>query len=168
MAKSQGWIKVFRDILDHWIWQDPMAFRCWMFIILKANHSDKKIIFDGSLITIRRGQLLTSIRKLSDEIGCSKDKMRKILETLISDNMISVKTTHRGTLLTVINYEKFQGSRDTEQYAEQYAEQYTERSQNSTQNLPKQEYKECNKNDKEKKEAAAPALPRKGRVILEE
>ena len=168
MAKTQGWIRTYRNILEHWVWQDPMTFRCWIYILLKANHSGKKIMFDGSLITIERGQFLTSIRKLSDEVGCSKNKINKIIGTLIEDNMITVKRTHRGTLLTVINYEKYQGTRDTEKDAEKDAEKDTEGTQNRTQNNHKQEYKECNKNDKEKKEAAAPALPRKGRVILEE
>lgn len=165
MAKTQGWIKTYRNILDHWVWQDPMTFRCWMYILLKANHSDKKVMFDGSLMTIGRGQFLTSIRKLGDDVGCSRDKIRKILQTLKEDNMVSVRATHRGTLLTVINYGVYQDSAHTESYTEQATESYTARTQNRTQNRHKQEYKECNKNDKEEKEAAAPALDPGGFVI---
>lgn len=165
MAKTQGWIKTYRNILDHWVWQDPMTFRCWMYILLKANHSDKKVMFDGSLMTIGRGQFLTSIRKLGDDVGCSRDKIRKILQTLKEDNMVSVRATHRGTLLTVINYGVYQDSAHTESYTEQATESYTVRTQNRTQNRHKQEYKECNKNDKEEKEAAAPALDPGGFVI---
>lgn len=165
MAKTQGWIKAFRNILDHWVWQDPMSFRCWMYILLKANHSEKKIIFDGSLMTIERGQLLTSIRKLSDEVGCSKNKINKIIGTLIEDNMITVKRTHRGTLLTIINYGKYQDSRDTEKDAEKDTEKDTYRTQNRPQNDHKQEYKECNKNNKEKKEKAAPLRDLGGYII---
>lgn len=165
MAKTQGWIKTYRNILDHWVWQDPMTFRCWMYILLKANHSDKKVMFDGSLMTIGRGQFLTSIRKLGDDVGCSRDKIRKILQTLKEDNMVSVRATHRGTLLTVINYGVYQDSTHTESYTEQATESYTARTQNRTQNRHKQEYKECNKNDKEEKEAAAPALDPGGFVI---
>lgn len=165
MAKTQGWIKTYRNILDHWVWQDPMSFRCWMYILLKANHSEKKIMFDGSLMTINRGQLLTSVRKLSDEMGCSKNKINKIIGTLLEDNMITVKRTHRGTLLTVINYGKYQDTRDTEKDAEKDAEKDSPRTQNRTQNDHKQEYKECNKNDKEEKEAAQPVLDPGGFVI---
>lgn len=165
MAKTQGWIKTYRNILDHWVWQDPMTFRCWMYILLTANHSDKKVMFDGSLIAIERGQFLTSIRKLSEEIGCSRDKIRKVLKTLKEDNMISVKATHRGTLLTVINYGVYQGTAHTDSYTDSYTESSTAQSQNSTQNRHKQEYKECNKNDKEKKEAAPPVLDPGGFVI---
>lgn len=167
MAKTQGWIKTYRNILDHWVWQDPMTFRCWMYILLKANHSDKKVMFDGSLMTIGRGQFLTSIRKLGDDVGCSRDKIRKILQTLKEDNMVSVRATHRGTLLTVINYGVYQDSTHTESSTEQATESYTVRTQNRTQNRHKQEYKECNKNDKEEKEAAAPRFGFGGRVIEE-
>lgn len=165
MAKTQGWIKTYRNILDHWVWQDPMTFRCWMYILLKANHSDKKVMFDGSLMTIGRGQFLTSIRKLGDDVGCSRDKIRKILQTLKEDNMVSVRATHRGTLLTVINYGVYQDSAPTESYTEQATESYTVRTQNRTQNRHKQEYKECNKNDKEIKEAEAPLLDPGGYVL---
>lgn len=65
---SCGWIKLHRKLQDCWIWQENEPFdkrSAWVDLLLSANHSDKKILFNGELIIVKRGQVLTSIRKLS-------------------------------------------------------------------------------------------------------
>lgn len=112
MAKDKGYIKLFRDVLGHWVYDDEILFRAWIYLLLTANHSDKEVMFNGSLITIHRGELLTSLRKLSDEWKCGLKKTRSIIELLERAHMIlrksAKKGTQKGTLLTIVNYGVYQ------------------------------------------------------------
>lgn len=107
---EKGWIKLHRRIQDCWIW-DEKPFdkpRAWIDILLLANHADKKIMFNGSVICIKRGQYLTSIRKLSDRWGWSYDKVSRFLNLLVSEDMLQKESDSNRTLLTVVNYEVYQ------------------------------------------------------------
>ncbi|WP_408941463.1 hypothetical protein [Enterococcus faecalis] len=55
-----GWIKLYRIIQDHWIWENPQYLKWWLDLIFMANHQDRKILFDGELKTVKVGERITS------------------------------------------------------------------------------------------------------------
>ncbi|UTG99342.1 DnaD domain protein [Macrococcoides canis] len=150
-----GWIKLHRQIMDHWIWEDSKRFKWWMELILLTNHTDKKTVIGGNLVTIKRGTFHTSEIKLAERWGVSRNTVRKFLDLLEADDMISTKKTINGTTIKVHNYNVYQGNTEekkhqTEQRNEQYTEQQTE--QNTEQNRDNELNKTKNvKNDKELK-----------------
>lgn len=113
--KSKGWILLYRSIRDSWIWEskpfDPA--RAWIDLILDANHDDGKVFTGRSLIKIKRGQDLVSVRSLAERWGWNKDKVANFLHLLESDNMIRLNSTAGKTLLTIVNYGNFQNRSDT-------------------------------------------------------
>ena len=126
-----GWIKIHRKIIDHWIWEDAKRFKWWMDILLLTNHTDKKTMIGGELITIKRGTFHTSELKLSERWNVSRNTVRNYLNALEKDNMIDTKKTRNGTTIEVRNYGVYQGNEEnkkqqTEQYTEQQTEQQTE------------------------------------------
>lgn len=130
-----GWIKLHRQVMDHWIWEDPIRFKWWMEIILLTNHTEKKTMIGGNLVTIKRGTFHTSELKLAERWGVSRNRVRRFLELLESDDMISTNKTVNGTTIKVHNYDVYQGNEEvkkqptiqrTEQQTEQQAEQQTE------------------------------------------
>lgn len=106
---NNGWIKLHRQIRDNWIWEDAEMLRAWLDILLMVNHEDKKIYFNGELITIKRGEKLTSILKLSDRWGWSRNRVRHFLDLLEGDGMCTTIRTTNGTTLKVSNYKEYQG-----------------------------------------------------------
>ncbi len=105
---DKGWIKVYRQIQEHWVWRDPEKLRAWLDLILMANHESQKFETREGLITIRRGQFVTSIEKLSRRWGWSKNRTYRFLKMLESDNMLKRKANRYSTTLTIVNYDKFQ------------------------------------------------------------
>ena len=108
---SSGWIKLYRQLQDCWIWLDKEPFdkrSAWVDLLLTANHSDKKILFNGELITVKRGQILTSVRKLSAKWKWSVNKVYRFLKLLEGDEMLQKESDKDRTLLTIINYSIFQ------------------------------------------------------------
>ena len=39
-----GWIKISREIEDHWLWQDAERLRWWIDMLFMASWEDKKVI----------------------------------------------------------------------------------------------------------------------------
>lgn len=102
---------MYRDIREHWIWSDPEMLRAWLDLIMMVNHEDKKIVFDGKLITVMRGSSIVSLRKLSARWGWSKDKTSRFLDLLESEGMIRQARDTKKTLLTIENYGFYQSQR---------------------------------------------------------
>ena len=110
---SKGWICLDRGILAHWVYEDPVIFKIWIWILLNANHEDKKVPIGGELVTVKRGQKFTSIRKIALDVKCSRTKVSRTLNALISDKMVTMERIKSGTLLTIVNYGVYQDVRDS-------------------------------------------------------
>ena len=163
---SSGWIKLYRKLQDCWIWLDKEPFdkrSAWVDLLLTANHSDKKILFNGELITVKRGQILTSVRKLSAKWKWSVNKVYRFLKLLESDEMLQKESDKDRTLLTIVNYSIFQCCEYTNENSNGNtngnSDEYTSETQTETPtNTPTEHKQECKeyKNDKnvknEKKE----------------
>ena len=141
-----GWVKVHRDIQNCWIWEEKPFSRGQAFIdlILMVNHEDKKIMFNGTLTEIKRGSGITSIRKLSDKWGWSKNKVDHFLKQLQSDEMISYKKDTKKTVVSIENYDLYQ-SRDFEKGQQKDIERTPMGNKKETDG----KQKGTNKNDKE-------------------
>ena len=104
MTIRKGWVKLHRDLLD-WEWyEDKEETRLFLHILLKANYEEKA--WRGRMI--KRGQLLTSIDKLSTQTGLSIQQTRTALSKLKKTSTITSRSTNKNTLLTIENYEIYQ------------------------------------------------------------
>lgn len=103
---DKGWIKLDRDILENWIWTDKPYARGQAFIdlILSVNHKDKSIMFNGKKVLVKRGQVITSIGKLQQRWGWSRDKVYKFLKEMEDEGMVYRDSNNFRTLLTLVNY----------------------------------------------------------------
>lgn len=100
----QGWLKVYRSLLE-WEWiQNANVLQVFIFCLLKANHKDKK--WQGHLI--KRGQFVTGRRKLAEETKQSEKTVRNALKKLEKTGEISVQKTNSFSIITVNNFELYQ------------------------------------------------------------
>ena len=100
-----GYIKLFRQMTE-WEWyKDANTKAVFLHLLLMANHAPAR--WRG--IEIQRGQHLTSIKQLAKETGLTVQNVRTSLNHLKSTREVTWKVTSRWTLITVENYEKYQG-----------------------------------------------------------
>lgn len=104
----KGWICLHRCIQEHWIWQDANRFKWWVDLLIKANSEDTKVFIESRLVECKRGEFITSLGKLAEEWGVSRDVVRHFLTTLESDTMIIRKVTTKYTQITICNYDSYQ------------------------------------------------------------
>lgn len=147
---AEGWIKLHRAIQEHWLWDDEPFTRGQAFIdlLLMVNHKDKKIMFNGELIEVKKGSKITSLRQLSDRWKWSTNKVKKYLEQLQKDGMINYKSDNKKTLLTIENYGVYQGRGNTEETQKEHRSD-TEENQKKFKSDAEENQKKTNKNDKE-------------------
>lgn len=106
---NRGYIKIYRKIFDHWLWDDSIKskFEAWVLLLKMANHEDKKIMFNGSIVDVKMGDIITSEVKLSTMLKWSRTKVRKFLDTLSDDKMIVQKKDRKKTYLSICNYTEY-------------------------------------------------------------
>lgn len=135
----QGWIKLHRKIKDHWLYAESKKFtkfEAWIDLLLEVNHKDNKFLLGNELVEVKRGQTITSIRKLCDRWGWSNSKVTQYLNLLQNDGMIQVESDSKKTVITIVNYEVYQVHEDEKT------------TQNRHESDTKQTEKHTNKNDK--------------------
>lgn len=101
---NTSWISIHRKFID-WEWyQNDTVMRLFLHCLLKANWQDKN--WQGQ--EIKRGQFVTSYRKLSVELNISTQKIRSALKKLKATQEITLKTTNCYSIITVNKYNEYQ------------------------------------------------------------
>ena len=117
---QNGFIALHRSLLS-WGWHtDPAT--GWLFVnlLLMANWTDS----DWQGMTIKRGQLITGRKALAAQTGLSERQIRTALDHLKSTNELTIKSTNKFSLITIVNYGKFQDVQsDIDQQNDQQVDQ---------------------------------------------
>jgi predicted transcriptional regulator len=99
-----GWIKLHRKLLN-WEWYSkPVVKSIFIHSLLRANHKDGK--WQGK--EIKRGSYISSVDKLSNELGHSRQEIRTALKHLKSTNELTTVSGSQHTVFIVVNYDSYQ------------------------------------------------------------
>ena len=103
---SQGHIKIDRRILN-WEWYtDSNMVHVFLHLLLTANYTDSR--FQGFLV--KRGQVIIGRLKLAAALGLTERQIRTCLNKLKMTNEISIKTTNKFSVVTIVKYDDYQAS----------------------------------------------------------
>ena len=117
---NTGWVKLWRQIEDSQVWQNPHLLHAWMYCLLEANHAPKWVPVHGLTKPVRVGvgQFITGRFSLHAGLYPKKKKSNpcakttwRWLETLANMQNLSVETSSRYSLVTIHNYERYQSNR---------------------------------------------------------
>jgi len=139
---SQGYIKLHRQIQDNeYYFREPFSrTMAWIDLLLLANHKKKTVRLRGILVTIERGQLAYSIQSLSKRWQRNRKTVMKWLEEFQMDNMLDTKKDNVTTLITIRNYELYQGRLDTKEDTKRDSKLDSKRDTNNNDKNEKKEY----------------------------
>lgn len=143
MADKKDWFKVYRSLLTDKMWlEEPFTKgQAWVDLIGRANYGTTEHISGPHCNRYYRGQLPTSIVALSDRWKWSRRKVENFLNALVEAQMISTKSTSKGTTITIENYDKFQGQGETEKHQKSIEEASKEHQSDYTKRINKEETK---------------------------
>ena len=103
-----GWIKIHRDIVNNWIYQDTEKFRWWIDMLFLASYEDNKVNVGSRIVEVKRGQFIGSLSFFMKRWGVGKERIINYLRLLQSDGMIDKVSDKNITLITICNYESYQ------------------------------------------------------------
>lgn len=96
-----GYVKLPRS-LSEWEWfDDPNTLKVYIKLLFAAEFRDRR--YKGC--ELKRGQLLTTIPKISTLCGLSPQQTRTVLERLKATDKITVKTTNKFSIITLVEYD---------------------------------------------------------------
>lgn len=144
--EQNGYVKLHRVLLDNPISKKPQYAWLWATLLLLANHKPNKFMWNGEIIIIKEGQLLTGRKQLSEKTGIPESTVEDILKYLETQQQIQQQKTTKFRLITIVNWTKYQISNN--------------KSNNKA--TTKQQQADTNKNDKnDKKNIGETSSPRK-------
>jgi len=109
----KGWYSVDRKIWDNPILNHNQAYsprEAFFYLIGRANFEDRNVPIGVTLHKVRRGELITSQKKLCKQFKWGNTRLRNYLKLLQADDMIKVKAETNLTRITICKYETYQDS----------------------------------------------------------
>ena len=99
-----GFIKLYKKI-ENWQWyKDSTTLHLFIDLLLDANYEDSKVGFE----IIKRGQCLTSLKRMHERTGLTIKQIRTALDKLEKSGEIGKQTTNRNSIITINKYNDYQ------------------------------------------------------------
>ena len=118
MGKEDGFIRIYRSLLDDPIWANSTAPQKSVLITLMCMVSWQPRQWDilGKPIMLQPGQCFTSLPQIAKKAGrgVTPEIVRKALIRFENLGFCTVKSTNRGRLITIVKWRFYQLDEETE------------------------------------------------------
>ena len=135
-----GYIKLYKKLIQ-WQWyKDSNTKSLFIDLLLDANFEDSKVGFE----IIKRGQCLTSLKRMHERTGLTTKQIRTSLDKLQKSGEIGKQTTNKYSIITIKNYDDYQNmdkqtanKRQTKGNIKEYKEYKEEKEINNKESISK-------------------------------
>ncbi|WP_088255615.1 hypothetical protein [Fimbriiglobus ruber] len=110
---DNGYVIAYRRAWSHVIFRDLLDAAIWNYLYQNAAWQDLRAYANGTRVELKRGQIVVSMRDLAVQFCCSEVRVRRLINALSDDAMIATLATHRGTIITICNYDEYQSPENT-------------------------------------------------------
>ena len=116
---SEGFILLHRKITENQLWPKNRAFtktEAWIDLLLMArhNHEPIEIMLGNELILCGRGQIIKSVNTYQKRWNWGAQRVKSFFNILLKLKQIEKKTTTKTTIITICNYDSYQGKQQTD------------------------------------------------------
>ena len=103
-----GWLKLYRSILDSAVFQDAEVLKVWIWLLCNVAFEQHDTICYGKVIHLKPGQIATGRKKIAQCTDLNENKVYRALTVLKSLGNIEIKATNKYSIITVVNWDKYQ------------------------------------------------------------
>ena len=103
-----GWLKLYRSILDSAVFQDAEILKVWIWLLCNVAFEQHDTICYGKVIHLKPGQIATGRKKIAQCTDLNENKVYRALTALESLGNIEIKSTNKYSIITVVNWDKYQ------------------------------------------------------------
>jgi len=108
-SMTEGWVKLYRQSIEHEWLKNHKLWAFWSYCLLKASHKEYTAMIGFQRVEIKSGQFIFGRSKTSEELNMSEQNIRTCIGKLKSAGNITIKSTNKYSIVTLTNWEKFQG-----------------------------------------------------------
>ena len=106
------WIKFHKELIEETVWVTGTLEQRNILIILlyMANHKPVELEFNGNIIEVKAGQIVTSLHqivKMCNHKKITEAKVRKALEKFVQLKFITCESTNQNRLISFCNWNKY-------------------------------------------------------------
>lgn len=120
---ERGFVKLWRKTLDSGLLQHPTAWQVFGYLLLMANSKPHRRIIAGVMTETNPGDVVTGRERLADELGLTVQQIRTALNVLKKLEIITIKSTNKYSVISLVNWDRYQHQEPAEQPAEPPASQ---------------------------------------------
>ncbi|HEY3389885.1 MAG TPA: hypothetical protein VGK38_09960 [Prolixibacteraceae bacterium] len=117
MKEKEGFIKLYRQLMESKVFASQTALKIWVWCLLKANHQEKHIsIVAGKgerIITVLPGQFIFGRLKAADELDIEGSTVYRWMKKFESDEfkMIIIQANSQYSIVSICNWANYQGEK---------------------------------------------------------
>ena len=127
-----GWIKLYRSLLKNPFMCSADVLGTWVYILLNVSYQPEDAVFEGKRITLQPGQGIFKFTEMAHILGVTRTRMYRVIGLLESEKQIEKQSSPRNSLVTVVNWQKYQSA---EKQNETQTENKRETNEKQTGNL---------------------------------
>lgn len=105
---SSGWVKLHRKILDNPIFKNDKLFRVFMYLLLKASHTERDQLIGDSIVHLKTGQWATGRKAISRDTGLTEQNVRTAISKLEKLGILTIKVTVKYSVFSITNWHNHQ------------------------------------------------------------
>lgn len=109
-TEKRGYILLHRSIFDnpHYFSDEFCKQMAWVDLLLIANHKESSYFIRGNEVKVPRGGIAYSMDTLAQRWRWSRNKVKRFLTSLKTNQQVNLQKTPCITLIIIINYNKYQ------------------------------------------------------------
>lgn len=135
---QQGYIKLYRALIDSDIFQNEKLFKVFIWCLLKATHKERDQVIGRKTIRLKEGQFIFGRLKASSELNMAPSTVWDYMKLLEKHKNININSNNKYSVVTI---EKWRIYQTKENITDNKSNNNTD--SKSTTNGHKQECKEC-------------------------
>ena len=106
---NRGYVRLWRKSLDAgWI-RNHKLWAFWSYCLLKASYKEFDAIVGLQVVHLMPGEFIFGRRKAAKATGLSEQEIRTIVAFLRRCGNLTIKTTNKFSIITIINWPTYQG-----------------------------------------------------------
>lgn len=107
---NRGYVKLWRKTLDNGIMRNHQLLAFWVWCLMRATHKPVKVMVGYQVIGLEPGQLIFGRDKAASMLNLSPRTVRTCLETLKNAQQLTIQTTNKYSIISIINWHVYQGN----------------------------------------------------------
>lgn len=106
---NRGYVRLWRKSLDAgWI-KNHKLWAFWSYCLMKASYKEFDAIIGLQVVHLTPGQFVFGRKKAAKETGLTEQEIRTIIDFLRKAGNLTIKTTNKFSVITIINWPTYQG-----------------------------------------------------------